>query len=132
MKLINLLKSLEAEIVDQFETLESFPGAGEIEIKYGFRTILYFDFIINEKSELTSYSCSQMMMANKGWINDATADDDLITVMEKSFYLMLRERYNEIEEKATDEKREQEKIIPTIDEVAQENGFGNVADSYKQ
>jgi hypothetical protein len=52
--------------------------------------------------------------------------------MEKSFYLLLRERYNELEEKATDEKREQEKIIPTGDEVAQENGFGSVADSYKQ
>jgi len=52
--------------------------------------------------------------------------------MEKSFYLLLRERYNELEEKAADEKREQEKIIPTSDEVAQDNGFGNVADSYKQ
>ena len=132
MKLINLLKSLEAEIAAQFETLESFPGAGEIEIKYGFRTILYFDFFINEKSELTSYSCNQMMMANEGWVDDPTADDDLITVMEKSFYLLLRERYNELEEKAADEKREQEKIIPTSDEVAQDNGFGNVADSYKQ
>jgi len=132
MKLINLLKSLEAEIAAQFETLESFPGAGEIEIKYGFRTILYFDFFINEKSELTSYSCNQMMMANEGWIDDATADDDLITVMEKSFYLMLRERYNEIEEKATDEKREQEKNIPTGDDVARENGFTDLADSYKQ
>ena len=44
MRLIELLKSLEAEIADQFQTLESFHGAGEIEIKYGFRTILYFDF----------------------------------------------------------------------------------------
>lgn len=132
MKLINLLKSLDAEIADQFDKLEDFPGAGEIEIKYGFRTILYFDFFINEKSELTSYSCNQMMMANEGWINDATADDDLITVMEKSFYLLLRERYNELEEKATDEKREQEKIIPTGDEVARENGFTDLADSYKQ
>ena len=132
MKLINLLKSLEAEIADQFETLESFPGAGEIEIKYGFRTVLYFDFFINEISELTSYSCNQMMMANGVWIDDPTADDYLITVMEKSFYLLLRERYNDLEEKAADEKREQEKIIPTSDEVAQDNGFGNVADSYKQ
>ena len=71
-------------------------------------------------------------MANEGWINDATADDDLITVMEKSLYLLLRERYNDIEEKAADEKREQEKIILTGDEVAQENGFTSVADSYKQ
>lgn len=132
MKLINLLKSLEAEIADQFETLESFPGAGEIEIKYGFRTILCFDFFINEKSELTSYSCNQMMITNEGWINDATADDDLITVMEKSLYLLLRERYNDLEEKSDDEKREQEKIILTGDEVAQENGFTSVADSYKQ
>ena len=132
MKLINLLKSLEAEIADQFEKLEDFPGAGEIEIKYGFRTVLYFDFFINEILELTSYSCNQMMMANEGWINDPTADDYLITVMEKSFYLMLRERYNELEEKAADEKREQEKIIPTGDDVAQENGFGSVAYSYKQ
>lgn len=132
MKLINLLKSLEAEIADQFEKLEDFPGAGEIEIEYGFWTILYFDFVINEKSELTSYSCNQMMMAKEGWINDATADDDLITVMEKSFYLLLRERYSDLEEKAEDEKREQEKITPTGDEVAQENGFVSVADSYKQ
>lgn len=132
MKLINLLKSLEAEIADQFENLESFPGAGEIEIKYGFRTILCFDFFINEKIELTSYSCNQMMITNEGWINDATADDDLITVMEKSLYLLLRERYNDLEEKSDDEKREQEKIILTGDEVAQENGFGSVADSYKQ
>ena len=132
MKLINLLKSLEAEIADQFENLEDFLGAGEIEIKYGFRTVLYFDFFINEKIELTSYSCNQMMMTNEGWVDDPTADDDLITVMEKSFYLLLRERYNELEEKAADEKREQEKIIPTSDEVAQDNGFGNVADSYKQ
>lgn len=132
MKLIELLKSLEDEIAAQFEKLEDFLGAGEIEIKYGFRTILYFDFFINEKSELTSYSCNQMMMVNGGWVDDATADDDLITVMEKSFYLMLRERYNDLEEKATDEKREHEKIIPTGDEVARENGFGSVADSYKQ
>jgi hypothetical protein len=132
MKLINLFKSLEAEIADQFETLESFPGAGEIEIKYGFRTILYFDFFINEKSELTSYSCNQMMITNEGWINDATADDDLIAVMEKSFCLLLRERYNDLEEKSDDEKREQEKIFQTGDEVAQENGFASVADSYKQ
>ena len=132
MKLINLLKSLQAEIADQFEKLEDFPGAGEIEIKHGFRTVLYFDFFINEKIELTSYSCNQMMMTNEGWVDDPTADDDLITVMEKSFYLLLRERYNELEEKAADEKREQEKIIPTSDEVAQDNGFGNVADSYKQ
>ena len=132
MKLINLLKSLEAEIADQFDKLEDFPGAGEIEIKYGFRTILYFDFFINEKSELTSYSCNQMMMVDGVWVDDATADDDLIAVMEKSFYLMLRERYNAIEEKATDEKREQEKITPTGDEVARENGFTDLADSYKQ
>ena len=132
MKLINLLKSLEAEIADQFDKLEDFPGAGEIEIKYGFRTVLYFDFFINEEIELTTYSCSKMMMVDGGWVDDATAEDDLITVMEKSFYLLLRERYNEIEGKATDKKREQEKIIPTGDEVAQENGFGSVADSYKQ
>lgn len=132
MKLINLLKSLEAEIADQFENLEDFPGAGEIEIKYGFRSILYFDFFINEISELTTYSCNKMMMVDGVWIDDPTADDDLITVMEKSFYLLLRERYNDIEEKAADEKREQEKIIPTGDEVAQENGFTSVADSYKQ
>ena len=132
MKLINLLKSLEAEIADQFETLESFPGAGEIEIKYGFRTILYFDFFINEEIVLTTCSCNQMMMVDGGWIDDPTADDDLITAMEKSFYLLLRERYNDLEEKATDEKREQEKIIPTGEDVAQENGFASVADSYKQ
>lgn len=132
MKLINLLKSLEAEIADQFEKLEDFPGAGEIEIKFGFRTILYFDFFINEKSELTSYSRNKMMMVDGVWVDDATADDDLIAVMEKSFYIMLRERYNELEGKATDEKREQEKIIPTGDEVAQENGFTDLADSYKQ
>jgi len=132
MKLINLLKSLEDEIALQFEKLEDFPGAGEIEIKYGFRTVLCFDFFINEKIELTTCSCYQMMMVDGVWIDDPTADDDLITVMEKSFYLLLRERYNELEEKATDEKREQEKIIPTGDEVAQENGFASVADSYKQ
>ena len=132
MKLIELLKSLEAEIADQFETLESFPGAGEIEIKYGFHAILYFDFFINEKSELTSYSCNQMMMVDGGWIDDPTADDDLIAVMEKSFYLLLKERYNDLEVKATDEKRAQEKIIQTCDEVAQENGFTDLADSYKQ
>lgn len=132
MKLINLLKSLEAEIADQFETLESFPGAGEIEIKYGFRTILCFDFFINEKIELTTCSCNKMMMVDGGWIDDPTADDDLIAVMEKSLYLLLRERYNDLEEKAADEKREQEKIFLTGDEVAQENGFGSVADSYKQ
>ena len=132
MKLINLLKSLEAEIADQFENLESFPGAGEIEIKYGFRTILYFDFFINEKIELTTCSCNKMMMVDGGWIDDPTADDDLIAVMEKSLYLLLRERYNDLEEKAADEKREQEKIFQTGDEVAQENGFGSVADSYKQ
>lgn len=132
MKLINLLKSLEAEIADQFEKLEDFPGAGEIEIKYGFRTVLYFEFFINDKSELTSCSCNQMMMVDGGWVDDATADDDLITVMENSFYLLLKERYNDLEEKAEDEKRDQEKIIQTGDEVAQENGFGSVADSYKQ
>jgi hypothetical protein len=132
MKLIELLKSLEAEIADQFENLESFPGAGEIEIKYGFRTVLYFDFFINEEIELTTYSCNKMMMVDGVWIDDPTADDDLITVMEKSFYLLLRERYNDLEEKSDDEKREQEKIIPTGDEVAQENGFTSVADSYKQ
>ena len=132
MKLINLLKSLEAEIADQFETLESFPGAGEIEIKYGFRTILYFDFFINEEIELTTCSCNQMMRVDGGWIDDATADDELITVMEKSFYLLLRERYNDLEEKAADEKREQEKITQTGDDVARENGFTDLADSYKQ
>lgn len=109
MKLIELLKSLEAEIADQFDNLEDFPGAGEIEIKYGFRTILYFDFFINEEIELTTCSCNQMMRVDGGWIDDATADDDLIAVMEKSFYLLLRERYNDLEEKAADEKREQEK-----------------------
>lgn len=132
MKLINLLKSLEDEIALQFETLESFPGAGEIEIKYGFRTVLCFDFFINEKIELTTCSCYQMMMVYGRWVYDATADDDLITVMEKSFYLLLKERYNEIEEKADDEKMEQEKIVPTGDDMAQENGFGSMADSYKQ
>ena len=132
MKLINLLKSLEAEIADQFETLESFPGAGEIEIKYGFRTILYFDFFINEKIELTTYSCNKMMMVDGGWVDDATADDDLVAVMEKSFYLLLKERYNDLEVKATDEKREQEKITQTGDDVARENGFTDLADSYKQ
>ena len=73
-----------------------------------------------------------MMMVDGCWIDDPTADDDLIAVMEKSFYLLLRERYNDLEEKSDDEKREQEKIIPTGDEVAQENGFTSVADSYKQ
>lgn len=132
MKLIELLKSLEAEIADQFDNLEDFPGAGEIEIKYGFRTILYFDFFINEEIELTTCSCNQMMRVDGGWIDDATADDDLIAVMEKSFYLLLRERYNDLEEKAADEKREQEKITQTGDDVARENGFTDLADSYKQ
>lgn len=132
MKLINLLKSLQAEIADQFETLESFPGAGEIEIKYGFRTVLYFYFFINEEIELTTCSCNKMIMVDGGWIDAPTANYDLITVMENSFYLLLKERYNAIEEKAIDEKREHEKIIPTGDGVAQENGFASVADSYKQ
>lgn len=109
MKLIELLKSLEAEIADQFDNLEDFPGAGEIEIKYGFRTILYFDFFINEEIELTTCSCNQMMRVDGGWIDDATADDDLIAVMEKSFYLLLRERYNDLEEKAADEKENRKK-----------------------
>ena len=132
MKLINLLKSLEAEIADQFEKLEDFPGAGEIEIKYGFRTILYFDFFINEEMVLTTCSCNKLLLVFGCWIDDPTADDDLIAVMEKSLYLLLRERYNEIEGKATDEKRAQEKIITTGDEVARENGFTDLADSYKQ
>lgn len=128
MKLINLLKSLEAEIADQFEKLEDFPGAGEIEIKYGFRTILYFDFFINEEIELTTCSCNQIMLVSGRWVDDATADDDLITVMEKSFYLLLRERYNELEEKAA------EAFIKPItpDEAILGIGFGSVADSYKQ
>ena len=73
-----------------------------------------------------------MMMVDGVWIDDQTADDYLITVMEKSFYLMLRERYNDLEEKAADEKREQEKITQTGDDVARENGFTDLADSYKQ
>ena len=121
MKLINLLNSLEDEIADQFEKLEDFPGAGEIEIKYGFRTVLYFDFFINEEIELTTCSCNKMIMVDSGWIDSPTANYDLIAVMEKSLYLLLKERYNELEEKATDEKREKEKIIPTSDGVACEN-----------
>ena len=71
-------------------------------------------------------------MVDGRWVYDATADDDLVAVMEKSFYLLLKERYNELEEKATDEKREQEKITQTGDDVARENGFTDLADSYKQ
>lgn len=130
MKLINLLKSLEAEIADQFEKLEDFPGHGEIEIKYGFRTILYFYFFINKEIELTTYSCNQMMMVDGGWVDDATADDDLIQGMEKSFYLLLKERYNELEEKAADEARQNKPI--TNEEIAQNNGFADLDASYKQ
>lgn len=132
MKLIEFLTQLQTEISEQFNELSDFPGAGEIEIKYGFRTILYFDFFINEEIELTTCSCNPMMMVDGGWVDDATADDDLITIMEKSIYLLLKERYNELEEKMEADKKEQEKIIPTGDEVAQENGFTDLASSYKQ
>ncbi len=132
MKLIKFLTQLQTEISDQFNELSDFNGAGEIEIKHGRRTVLYFDFFINEEIELTTCSCNQMMMVDGRWVDDATADDDLITIMEKSLYLLLKERYKLLEEKAEDEKREQEKIIPTGDEVAQENGFTDLASSYKQ
>lgn len=132
MKLIEILTQLQTEISDQFNELSDFNGAGEIEIKHGRRTVLYFDFFINEEIELTTCSCNQMMMVDGGWVEDATADDDLITIMEKSLYLLLKERYELLEEKIEADKKEQEKIIPTGDEVAQENGFTDLASSYKQ
>lgn len=132
MKLIKFLTQLQTEISDQFNELSDFYGAGEIEIKHGWRTVLYFDFFINEEIELTTCSCNQMMMVDGRWVYDATADDDLITIMEKSLYLLLKERYELLEEKIEADKKEQQKIIPTGDEVAQENGFTDLASSYKQ
>lgn len=132
MKLIEFLTKLQDEISDQFNELSDFNGFGEIEIKHGFNTYFYFEFSINNNTNLDSYSCSVTNKVGDEFIDDITLSDDTKKALEECFYLLLKERYNELEEKAEDEKREQEKIIPTFDEMAQENGFGSVADSYKQ
>lgn len=131
MKLIKFLTQLQTEISDQFNELSDFNGVGEIEIKHGFNTYFYFEFSINN-TNLDSCSCSVTNKVGDEFIEDITVSDGTKKALDECFYLLLKERYNELEEKIEADKKEQEKIIPTGDEVAQENGFGSVADSYKQ
>lgn len=131
MKLIEFLTKLQDEISDQFNELSDFNGVGEIEIKHGFNTYFYFEFSINKDTKLDS-SCSVTNKVGDEFIEDITVSDDTKKALDECFYLLLKERYKLLEEKAADEKREQEKIIPTGDEVAQENGFSSLASSYKQ
>ena len=135
MKLIKFLTQLQTEISDQFNELSDFNGVGEFEIKHGFNTYFYFVFSINNNTNFTnlvSYACSVTNKVGDEFVEDITVSEDTIKALEECFYLLLKERYELLEEKADDEKREQEKIILTGDEVAQENGFTSVADSYKQ
>jgi len=131
MKLIKFLTQLQTEISDQFNELSDFNGVGEIEIKHGFNTYFYFEFSIDKNTKLDS-SCSVTNKVGDEFIEDITVSDDTKKALEECFYLLLKERYNELEEKAEDEKREQEKIVPTMDEIARENGFTDLASSYKQ
>ncbi|GEM_PF-4992907 len=131
MKLIKFLTQLQTEISDQFNKLSDFNGVGEIEIKHGFNTYFYFEFSIDKNTKLDS-SCSVTNKVGDEFIEDITVSDDTKKALEECFYLLLKERYNELEEKAEDEKREQEKIVPTMDEIARENGFTDLASSYKQ
>jgi len=131
MKLIEFLTKLQDEISDQFNELSDFNGVGEIEIKHGFNTYFYFEFSINN-TNLDSYSCSVTNKVGDEFIEDITVSDDTKKALEECFYLLLKERYELLEEKMEADKKEQEKIIPTGDEVAQENGFTDLASSYKQ
>lgn len=132
MKLIKFLTKLQDEISDQFNELSDFNGVGEIEIKHGFNTYFYFEFSINNNTNLDYYSCSATNKVGDELIEDITVSDDTKKTLEECFYLLLKERYELLEEKDEDEKREQEKSIPTSDEVAQENGFSSFASSYNQ
>lgn len=132
MKLIEFLTQLQTEIYEQFNELSDFNGVGEIEIKHGFNTYFYFQFSINNNTNLDSYSCSVTNKVGGEFVEDITVSEDTKKALEECFYLLLKERYNELEEKAEDEKREQEKIVPTMDEIARENGFTDLASSYKQ
>ena len=140
MKLIEFLKKLQDEISDQFNELSDFNGVGEIEIKHGFNTYFYFEFSINNNTNLDSCSCSVTNKVGDEFIEDITVSEDTKKALEECFYLLLKERWlhvldkhNELlEEKIEADKKEQQKIIPTGDEVAQENGFSSFASSYKQ
>lgn len=132
MKLIKFLTQLQTEISDQFNELSDFNGVGEIEIKHGFNTYFYFEFSINNNTNLDSYSCSVTNKVGDEFVEDITVSEDTKKALEECFYLLLKERYELLEEKIEADKKEQQKIIPTGDEVAQENGFTDLASSYKQ
>lgn len=132
MKLIEFLTQLQTEISDQFNELSDFNGVGEIEIKHGFNTYFYFQFSINNNTNLDSYYCSVTNKVGDEFVEDITVSDDTKKALEECFYLLLKERYELLEEKIEADKKEQEKIIPTGDEVAQENGFTDLASSYNQ
>lgn len=132
MKLIEFLTKLQDEISDQFNELSDFNGFGVIEIEHGFNTYFYFEFSINNNTNLDSYSCSVTNKVGDEFIEDITVSDDTKKALEECFYLLLKERYELLEEKIEADKKEQEKIIPTGDEVAQENGFTSFAISYNQ
>lgn len=131
MKLIEFLTQLQTEISNQFNELSDFNGVGEIEIKHGFNTYFYFEFSINNNTNLDS-SCSVTNKVGDEFVEDITVSDDTKKALEECFYLLLKERYELLEEKMEADKKEQEKIIPTGDEVAQENGFTDLSSSYKQ
>lgn len=131
MKLIEFLTQLQTEISEQFNELSDFNGVSEIEIKHGFNTYFYFEFSINN-TNLDFYSCSVTNKVGDEFIEDMTVSDDTKKALEECFYLLLKERYELLEQKMEADKKEQEKIIPTGDEVAQENGFTDLASSYKQ
>lgn len=132
MKLIEFLTKLQDEISDQFNELSDFNGVGEIEIKHGFNTYFYFEFSINNNTNLDSYSCSGTNKVGDEFIEDITISEDNKKALEECFYLLLKERYELLEQKMEADKKEQEKIIPTGDEAAQENGFTDLSSSYKQ
>lgn len=131
MKLIKFLTKLQDEISNQFNKLSDFNGVGEIEIKHGFNTYFYFEFSIDKDTYFKS-SCSVTKKVGDEFIKDITVSDDTKKALEECFYLLLKERYKLLEEKIEADKKEQEKIIQTGDEVAQENGFSSFASSYKQ
>lgn len=132
MKLIEFLTQLQTEISEQFNELSDFNGVGKIEIKHGFNTYFYFQFSINNNTNLDSYSCSGTNKVGDEFVEDITVSEDTKKALEECFYLLLKERYELLEEKIEADKKEQEKIIPTGDEVAQENGFTDLASSYNQ
>jgi hypothetical protein len=105
--LIKLITQLQHEVNDMFTCLADFDNEGlsEIEITQG-KNLWHIIFLIDKK-ELKSCDVTYMTKVNKTWVN-CIESEGFTEALNACFYPLMRERYQELAEKAQEQIREQQ------------------------